>query len=44
MAGHEREGVTMTSYARVLSLELCRLAVESVSFGAVDQRAQARRW
>ncbi|HDS1637746.1 TPA: tyrosine-type recombinase/integrase [Stenotrophomonas maltophilia] len=36
VAGHEREGVTMTSYARVLSLDLCRSAVEGVSFGAVD--------
>ena len=42
VAGHEREGVTMTSYARVLSLELCRLAVESVSFEAVDQHTQAQ--
>lgn len=36
VAGHEREGVTMTSYARVLSLDLCRAAVEAVIFAAVD--------
>ncbi len=36
VAGHEREGVTMKSYARVLSLELCRMAVEGVSFGELE--------
>lgn len=36
VAGHEREGVTMTSYARVLSLDLCRAAVEGVIFAAAD--------
>lgn len=40
VAGHEREGVTMTSYARVLSLELCRAAVAGVTFGAVDGYVQ----
>lgn len=36
VAGHERDGVTMTSYARTLSLDLCRTAVDGVGFGAVD--------
>lgn len=39
LAGHEREGVTMTSYARVLSLQLCRAAVAGVTFGAADHCA-----
>lgn len=36
IAGHEREGVTMTSYARVLSIDLCRAAVGAVKFEAID--------
>lgn len=36
VAGHEREGVTMGNYARVLSPELCRQAVAGVTFGNVD--------
>lgn len=39
IAGHEREGVTMTSYARVLSLDLCRAAVAGVSMGRADDYA-----
>ena len=39
IAGHEREGVTMTSYARVLSLDLCRAAVAGVSMGSADAYA-----
>ncbi|WP_423179309.1 tyrosine-type recombinase/integrase [Stenotrophomonas sp. CASM110] len=37
VAGHEREGVTMNSYARVLSLDLCRQAVGGVSFGDLSR-------
>lgn len=36
IAGHEREGVTMTSYARVLSIDLCRAAVAAVKFEEID--------
>lgn len=36
IAGHERGGVTMTTYVRVLSLYLCRTAEKGVSLGATD--------